>query len=115
MEVLFQRPACRIAGSSTPYADHVLRRAHAGAVPGEAVDHLGREPGPPCHRLVDAGDLARVERLAQLPAAQRTKQPPVADAASHQPLPHHRHAVAREVEHGATALDVGLAIAYQHG
>ena len=76
---------------------------------------LRLQPGPPCHRLVDARDLARVERLAQLSAAQRTKQPPPGYAAPHQPLLHHRHAVAHEVEHGAAALGVGLAVAHQDG
>ena len=105
MAVLFQRPAWRIAGSSTPYAIMSCAAPTAGAMPGQAIDRLRLEPGPPCHRLVDARDLARVERLAQLPAAQRTKQPTVADAASLQPLSHHRHAVAREVEHLAAVVD----------
>ena len=64
---------------------------------GQAVDRLRLQPGPPCHRLVDAWDLARVERLAQFPVAQRPEQPSLGHAASHQPLPHHRQAVGREV------------------
>ena len=95
--------------------DHVLRRAHAGAVPGEALGQLRLDPGPPRHGLVDARDLARVERLAQLAAAERTEQPPVGDAAALQPLGHQRYGVGRDVEHGALALGVGLAAAHQHG
>lgn len=77
--------------------------------------HLRGDPGrdPLCRARAAVGGERQHRappRAGQLPAGQRTKQPPVAGAGSHQPLPHQRYAVAHEVSEG-DAVEVARVVA----
>ena len=94
--------------------DHILHRPDARAVPGQRVDDVVGKPGVSRHPLVNARHLARAESLphrAVLP--HRPKQPPLADAAAVEPCRDELHGVAREIEHRASAIRIGLARAHQ--
>ena len=62
--------------------DHVLRRAHPRAVPGDVLDDLLGHSGALRHGLEDARHLARVEAIAHHAPAQRAEEPALAHPAS---------------------------------